>query len=235
VSQGPHSKITVPWTVVGTSKLSIPNRRLGFYQGAETDQNTFVVISLWGKFGGLHACAATFPYIVPLPDIFSSRLFSKLRLKRKDFRKILRLIWAQEVPSSNLGAPTKTSRVLSVAYRNLSSLKAHLWNSGRQEVWIRKSSSSQGFATCRTCENTRRQECYSETIERRLVKRAPSGKYGENHGDRVHFSSHQSEEMQVGDHALGSARASQCLSICVLNRRVKNRQEKSTSVSNRND
>jgi hypothetical protein len=37
---------------------------------------------------------------------FSTRLFSKLRLKRKDFQEILRLPWAQEVPSSNLGAPT---------------------------------------------------------------------------------------------------------------------------------
>jgi hypothetical protein len=70
------------------------------------------VVSLWGKFGGLHACRATFPYIVPLPNIFITRLFSKLRLKRKDFQEILRLPWAQEVPSSNLGAPTKNiSRV----------------------------------------------------------------------------------------------------------------------------
>jgi len=27
-------------------------------------------------------------------------------LKRKDFQEIARLAWAQEVPSSNLGAPT---------------------------------------------------------------------------------------------------------------------------------
>jgi hypothetical protein len=62
--------------------------------------------------GGLHACGATFPYIVPLPNSFLTRLFSKTRLKRKDFQEILRLPWAQEVPSSNLGAPTKSiSRV----------------------------------------------------------------------------------------------------------------------------
>src|SRR5216684_7954696 len=83
------------------------NRRLGVYQAAGTDQSSFAVISLWGKFGGLHTCAATFRYIVPLPNIFLTRLFSKLRLKRKDFHEILRLPWAQEVPSSNLGAPTK--------------------------------------------------------------------------------------------------------------------------------
>jgi len=77
-----------------------------------TDRRTFAVISLWRKFGGLHARAATFVYVVPLPNIFLTRLFSKLRLKRKDFQEILRLPWAQEVPSSNLGAPTKNiSRV----------------------------------------------------------------------------------------------------------------------------
>src|SRR6266699_5737067 len=82
-----------------------------FYQEAETDRSTFAVISLWGKFGGLYACAATFLYIVPLLNIFLTRLFSKTRLKRKDFQEIVRLPWAQEVPSSNLGAPTTNACV----------------------------------------------------------------------------------------------------------------------------
>ncbi len=64
----------------------------------------FAVSSLRGKLGGLYACGATFPYIVPLPNIFLTRLFSKTRLKRKDFQEIAPLAWAQEVPSSNLGA-----------------------------------------------------------------------------------------------------------------------------------
>jgi hypothetical protein len=59
-----------------------------------------------GKIRGT-PCAATFSYIVPLPNIFLTRLFSKLRLKRKDFQEILRLPWAQEVPSSNLGVRPK--------------------------------------------------------------------------------------------------------------------------------
>src|SRR5713226_5553643 len=50
-------------------------------------------------------------------------------------------------------------------------LKPHLWNSGRQEVWIRKSFSFREFATWRICKNMRRQECYTESIERREVKR----------------------------------------------------------------
>jgi hypothetical protein len=50
--------------------------KVGVFQEVGTDLSTFAVVSLWGKFGGLHACAATFPYIVPLPNIFLTRLFS---------------------------------------------------------------------------------------------------------------------------------------------------------------
>ncbi len=53
---------------------SAPNRR--FYEEVGADRNTFAVISLWGKFGGLHACGGTFPHIVPLPNIFLTLLFS---------------------------------------------------------------------------------------------------------------------------------------------------------------
>jgi hypothetical protein len=87
-------------------------------------------------------------------------------------------------------------------------LKPHLWNSGRQEVWIRKSCSFREFATWRICKNMRRQECYAESIERREVKRALFGKYGENSGDLTHFSPYRSSEMQISNHAPGSARAS---------------------------
>ena len=48
--------------------------------------------------GGRYACGATFRYTVPLPKIFLTRLFSKTRLKRKDFQEIVRLPWAQEAP-----------------------------------------------------------------------------------------------------------------------------------------
>jgi len=60
--------------------------------------------------------------------------------------------------------------------------QTHLWNSARQDVWIYKSFSFHEFATGRICKNTGRQECCSEIIERRQVKRTPSGKYRENHG-----------------------------------------------------
>src|SRR6266550_1233479 len=42
---------------------------------------------------------------------FSNSFVLKTRLKRKDFQEIVRLPWAQEVPSSNLGAPTTNSCV----------------------------------------------------------------------------------------------------------------------------
>jgi hypothetical protein len=40
------------------------------------------------------------------------------------------------------------------------------------------------------CKNTRRQECHSETIERKQVKSTTTGKCGENWGDPAHFSPH---------------------------------------------
>ncbi|HXC61387.1 MAG TPA: hypothetical protein VNV63_01815, partial [Nitrospiria bacterium] len=80
---------------------------LAIMKKTETGRSTFAVISLWGKFGGLHTCGATFRYIVALQNIFLTRLFSKLRLKRKDFQEILRLSWAQEASGSNPDAPTK--------------------------------------------------------------------------------------------------------------------------------
>jgi hypothetical protein len=60
----------------------------------ETDRGIFAASSLWGKFGGLYACGATFPHTVPPPNIFVTHLFSKQILKRKDFQEIVRLTWA---------------------------------------------------------------------------------------------------------------------------------------------
>jgi hypothetical protein len=85
--------------------LGVRRRQFGFQpkgcHEAGPDRSTFAVISLWGKFGGLHTCAGTLSYIVALPNIFLTRLFSNLRLKRKDFQEILRLPWAQEAPGSS--------------------------------------------------------------------------------------------------------------------------------------
>ena len=86
---------------------------------------SFASSSLWGKFGGLYACGGTVPYIVPLPNIFLTHLFSKLRLKRKDFQEIVRLTWAQEVWSSNLHAPTKSFSITNLQKPNFGT--AALW------------------------------------------------------------------------------------------------------------
>jgi len=48
-----------------------------------TDRRTFAVISLWGKFGGLHACGATFSYIEPLPKFELILLFSKEEIEKE--------------------------------------------------------------------------------------------------------------------------------------------------------
>jgi hypothetical protein len=43
---------------------------------------------------------------------FAKPFIFKIKIEKEGAR----LAWAQEVPSSNLGAPTKTSRVFSLAY-----------------------------------------------------------------------------------------------------------------------
>ena len=68
-------------------RLSGREPKVGFYQEVGTDRSTLAVVSL-GGFGGLNACGATCVYIMPLPNIFLTRLFSKTRLKRKDFQDI---------------------------------------------------------------------------------------------------------------------------------------------------
>jgi hypothetical protein len=52
---------------------------------AGTDWSSFDVVSLWGKFGGLHACGATFPYI---PTIVASI--------RAGFLGLVECRWTQE-------------------------------------------------------------------------------------------------------------------------------------------
>jgi hypothetical protein len=54
-------------------------------------------------------------------NIFLTRSFSKHRLKRKGFREMLRLPWAQEAPGSNPGAPTTNLlNYLSIFLRGIS-------------------------------------------------------------------------------------------------------------------
>ena len=53
-----------------------------------TNRSTFVVISLWGKFGGLCACRGTFSHFHPLLDFRTSLLFSGIMLQRKGFRRV---------------------------------------------------------------------------------------------------------------------------------------------------
>ena len=44
--------------------------------------------------------------LIATTKFFGKSFVLKKRLPRKDFRNMTRLAWAQEVPSSNLGAPT---------------------------------------------------------------------------------------------------------------------------------
>jgi len=65
----------------------------------------FASSSLWGKFGGLCACGATFSYILPLLSYLLNRLFPRTGLKRKDFQEIARLALGAGGPRFKSGRP----------------------------------------------------------------------------------------------------------------------------------
>jgi hypothetical protein len=120
-------------------KRYVPNRRVGSYQEVGTYRSTFAVISLWGKFGGLHACGDTFPHMVPQPNIFLTLLCSIQRLKRKDFQEIARLTWAQEASGSNPDAPTISFSISNLQKSSFGA--AAFWcKLGTQEKFARQNS-----------------------------------------------------------------------------------------------
>ena len=57
--------------------------------------NVFRCFFAEGKLGDSMHAEPLFRYIVPLPNIFLTLLFSKTRLKRKNFQEIAPLAWAQ--------------------------------------------------------------------------------------------------------------------------------------------
>ena len=83
--------------------------------------------------GGLCACGATFRYISPQPNIFLTRLFSKTRLKRKDFQEIAPLAWAQEAPGSNPGAPTISSVIF---FKNIEIVTVYMSLPSEEEIVV---------------------------------------------------------------------------------------------------
>jgi len=85
--------------------------------------------------------------MVPLPNIFLTRLFSKLRLKRKDFQEKACLAWAQEVPGSNPGSPTKLIlRIFFSLSKWLFTLNFTCGILHRQKGWFCKPLNSHDFA-----------------------------------------------------------------------------------------
>jgi hypothetical protein len=86
------------------------NRRIAAENWSSTDQldgwrweriGALLLLFRFGENSGTACMRSHFKYMVQLPNIFLTGLFSKTRLKRKDLQEILRLPWAQEVPGSN--------------------------------------------------------------------------------------------------------------------------------------
>jgi hypothetical protein len=59
----------------------------------------------YGGNSGDSAHADALLALIATTNFLGKSFVLKKRLQRKDFRNMTRLAWAQEVPSSNLGAP----------------------------------------------------------------------------------------------------------------------------------
>jgi hypothetical protein len=63
------------------------------------------VISLWGKFGELHACGGTFPNMVP-PNASAKSFCFRTKIEKEGLPRGNTPPWVQEVRGSNPRAPT---------------------------------------------------------------------------------------------------------------------------------
>jgi hypothetical protein len=79
--------------------------------------------SLGGKFGGPYTCGATFPYIVPLSNIFLTHLFSKTRLRSKAFGSTPET-WLHMQLAYDLAAARKDESKIKVRRQHLVELHA---------------------------------------------------------------------------------------------------------------
>jgi hypothetical protein len=78
----------------------------------------FASPSLWGEFGdSIHAYMRSHIFVHrATTKYFSNSFVFKNEIEKEGLPRDITLPWAQVVPRSNLGAPTKTSRVFSLTY-----------------------------------------------------------------------------------------------------------------------
>jgi hypothetical protein len=79
---------------------------------------------------------------------FSNSFVFKTEIEKEGLQEIARLAWAQEVPSSNLGAPTKSILFVLHYLESHIFLLQLLWISRRQEVGFCKSFNLHNFVDC---------------------------------------------------------------------------------------
>jgi hypothetical protein len=80
--------------------------KVGFTQEPGIGRRSFAGSSLRGKMGGDSTHAEPHCGTSCTTKFRTNSFVFKNEIERKDFQEIARLAWAQEVPSSNLGAPT---------------------------------------------------------------------------------------------------------------------------------
>jgi len=83
------------------------------FNGTDSSGVLFACPALWGKGRGLHARGATQSYTLPPPFFLLTLLFSKKRLKRKDFQEMAVLAWVRR-SRVQISAPRPLTPVFSV-------------------------------------------------------------------------------------------------------------------------
>ena len=108
----------------------------------------FASSSVWGKFGGHHACGATFGYIMPPLKYFSNSLVFKNGIEKEGLPRDSPAGLGAGGLRFKSGRPDqKYLACFLLLIESAVHLKPRLWNSGRQECLIRKSFSFLEFAT----------------------------------------------------------------------------------------
>ena len=146
------------------------------------DEPYFRLAFAMGKIRGLHACGATCSHIVPQPNSFVKSFAFRSKIEKEGLPR-------GSTPAMGAGGPEFKSRRpdQSISRVFFSLLKAPFTSTPSVEFWQTGGLDSQVvyFQRVRHMTNLQKheeQECYTESIERREVKRALFGKYGENSG-----------------------------------------------------
>jgi hypothetical protein len=119
---------------------------------------------------------------------FSNSFVFKTEIEKEGLQEIARLAWAQEVPSSNLGAPTKSILFVLHYLESHIFLLQLLWISRRQESVFANHSISITSLHCAQARTQKGRSAIKKLLNSLSLKGCHEVDEGKTGGDLVHFS-----------------------------------------------